>query len=116
MISENQIKQQKSAISDLKKEVEKAADSEKKERALAYCNGCIDACELALEVLKAEEKDDKSKEEAPAVEEEKPKAKPKAKRSTKKKAAPEPVEAPTPEPVEELATESADDVDLDDLL
>ena len=112
MISENQIKQQKSAISDLKKEVEKAADSEKKERALAYCNGCIDACELALEVLKAEEKDDKSKEEAPAVEEEKPKAK----RSTKKKAAPEPVEAPTPEPVEELATESADDVDLDDLL
>lgn len=112
MISENQIKQQKSAISDLKKEVEKATDSEKKERALAYCNGCIDACELALEVLKAEEKDDKSKEEAPAVEEEKPKAK----RSTKKKAAPEPVEAPTPEPVEELATESADDVDLDDLL
>lgn len=112
MISENQIKQQKSAISDLKKEVEKAADSEKKERALAYCNGCIDACELALEVLKAEEKDDKSKEEEPAVEEEKPKAK----RSTKKKAAPEPVEAPTPEPVEELATESADDVDLDDLL
>ena len=112
MISENQIKQQKSAISDLKKEVENAADSEKKERALAYCNGCIDACELALEVLKAEEKDDKSKEEAPAVEEEKPKAK----RSTKKKAAPEPVEVPTPEPVEEPATESADDVALDDLL
>lgn len=111
MISENQIKQQKSAISDLKKEVEKAADSEKKERALAYCNGCIDACELALEVLKAEEKDDKSKEEEPAVEEEKPK-----KKRTAKKAAPEPVEESIPEPVEEPATESSDDVDLDDLL
>lgn len=109
MISENQIKQQKSAISDLKKEVEKAADSEKKESALAYCNGCIDACELALEVLKAEEKDDKSKEEAPA--EEKPK-----KKRTAKKAAPEPVEESIPEPIEEPATESADDVDLDDLL
>ena len=105
MISENQIKQQKSAISDLKKEVENAADSEKKERALAYCNGCIDACELALEQLNAKKEAD-----APAEE------KPKAKRSTKKKAAPEPVEVPTPEPVEELATESADDVDLDDLL
>lgn len=105
MISENQIKQQKSAISDLKKEVEKAADSEKKESALAYCNGCIDACELALEQLNAKKEAD-----APAEE------KPKEKRSTKKKAAPEPVEVPTPEPVEEPATESADDVDLDDLL
>lgn len=104
MISENQIKQQKSAISDLKKEVENAADSEKKERALAYCNGCIDACELALEQLNA-------KKEADAPAEEKPK-----KKRTAKKAAPEPVEESIPEPVEEPATESADDVDLDDLL
>lgn len=104
MISENQIKQQKSAISDLKKEVENAADSEKKERALAYCNGCIDACELAIEQLNA-------KKEADAPAEEKPK-----KKRTAKKAAPEPVEESIPEPVEEPATESADDVDLDDLL
>lgn len=106
MISENQIKQQKSAISDLKKEVENAADSEKKERALAYCNGCIDACELALEQLNA-------KKEADAPAEEKPK-----KKRTAKKAAPEPVEESIPEPVEEptTTTESADDVDLDDLL
>ena len=105
MISENQIKQQKSAISDLKKEVENAADSEKKERALAYCNGCIDACELALEQLNA-------KKEADAPAEEKP-----MKNRTAKKAAPEPVEESIPEPVEEpTPTESADDVALDDLL
>ena len=105
MISENQIKQQKSAISDLKKEVENAADSEKKERALAYCNGCIDACELAIEQLNA-------KKEADAPAEEKPK-----KKRTAKKAAPEPVEESIPEPVEEpTPTESADDVALDDLL
>lgn len=105
MISENQIKQQKSAISDLKKEVENAADSEKKERALAYCNGCIDACELALEQLNA-------KKEADAPAEEKPK-----KKRTAKKAAPEPVGESIPEPVEEpTPTESADDVALDDLL
>ena len=109
MISENQIKQQKSAISDLKKEVEKAADSEKKERALAYCNGCIDACELALEQLNAKKEAD-----APAEE------KPKKKRTTKKAKA----EGPTPaeEPVKEEAPAApepeltTDDLDLDDLL
>lgn len=107
MISENQIKQQKSAILGLKKEVEKAADSEKKERALAYCNGCIDACELALEQLNA-------KKEADAPTEEKPKKK----RAAKKAKAEEPT--PAEEPVKEEAPAApeltTDDLDLDDLL
>lgn len=107
MISETQIKQQKSAISGLKKEVEKAADSEKKERALAYCNGCIDACELALEQLNA-------KKEADAPVEEQPKKK----RTTKKAKAEEPT--PAEEPVKEEAPAApeltTDDLDLDDLL
>lgn len=94
-LSTSQIKQQKSAIEDLKKEVLKANDDDpRKTGALAYCNGCIDACDIALE-----QQDAKNPE---------PKAWVAPKKKTRKKAVT--VEEPTPEPVPE------DTIDLDDLL
>lgn len=94
-LSTSQIKQQKSAIEDLKKAVLKANDDDpRKAGALAYCNGCIDACNLALE-----QQDAKNAE---------PKAEDTPKKKTRKKAVP--VEEPTPTPVPE------DTIDLDDLL
>lgn len=94
-LSTSQIKQQKSAIEDLKKEVLKANDDDpRKAGALAYCNGCIDACDIALEQQDAKK---------PA-----PKAEDAPMKKTRKKAVT--VEEPTPEPVPE------DTIDLDDLL
>ncbi len=94
-LSTSQIKQQKSAIETLKKEVLKANDDDpRKAGALAYCNGCIDACNLALEQQDAKNAEPKE-EEAP-------------KKKTRKKAVT--AQEPTPEPVPE------DTIDLDDLL
>ena len=100
-LSISQIKQQKSAIETLKKEVLKANDDDpRKAGAIAYCNGCIDACNIALEQQDAKNAEPKAwvapkQEEAP-------------KKKTRKKAVQ--VEEPTPEPVPE------DTIDLDDLL
>lgn len=91
MITKERISQQKAAIEDLYKLVQDAPDSDRKTTAIAYCEGCIAACDLGLKVLASQDKA-KKKEEAP-----------KRKRTTKKKEEP-------------IIEEVAEDDDLDDLL
>ena len=112
-LSKQQIQQQREAIDGLYELVKDAPASERKDTAMAYCEGCIAACDLALKILngkkteapKAEEPvaETPAVEEQPAVEE-----KPKRKRTTKKKEEPV-VEAPVVE-------ETPEEDDLDDLL
>ena len=107
-LSKQQIQQQREAIDALYELVKEAPASERKDTAMAYCEVCIAACDLALKILNSK------KVEAPKVEEpeatptveEKPEEKPKRKRTTKKK---EEVEAPVVE-------ETPEEDDLDDLL
>lgn len=108
-LSKQQIQQQREAIDGLYELVKEAPASERKDTAMAYCEGCIAACDLALKILngkkveapKVEEPEATPTVEAqPAVEE-----KPKRKRTTKKKE----VEAPVVE-------ETPEEDDLDDLL
>ena len=102
-LSKQQIQQQREAIDGLYELVKEAPASERKDTAMAYCEGCIAACDLALKILNGK------KAEAPAVEEQ-PTEKPKRKRTTKKKAeVEETVEAPVVE-------ETPEEDDLDDLL
>ena len=106
-LSKQQIQQQREAIDGLYELVKDAPASERKDTAMAYCEGCIAACDLALKILngkKAEAPKVEEPEATPAVVEEKPEEKPKRKRTTKKKEAP--VVEETPE----------EDDDLDDLL
>ena len=108
MINKEQIKQQREAIDSLYELVKNAPASERKDSAMAYCEGCIAACDLGLKVLNGK-KTEKPKveepvEDTPAVEEQE---KPKRKRASKKKA---PVEETLP--IEETPEED----DLDDLL
>ena len=130
MITKTQIEQQKHAIEGLYEKVMEAPDSERKTQAVAYCEGCIAACSLALQVMNgtmasaetekakadesAEVKADESAEvkadesaEVKVVETVEVEEKPKRKSSKKKKE--EPVEVVEPEIEEE-------DDDLDDLL
>ena len=113
MITKTQIEQQKQAIEGLYEKVKDAPDSERKVQAVAYCEGCIAACSLALQVMNGtSSSDEKAKADESAEEkvvetvevEEKPKRKP-----SKKKKVEEPVEVVEPEIEEE-------DDDLDDLL
>lgn len=109
MINKEQIKQQREAIDSLYELVKNAPASERKDTAMAYCEGCIAACDLGLKVLNGK------KTEAPKVEEPvediptavEEQEKPKRKRTSKKKA---PVEETLP--IEETPEED----DLDDLL
>nr|DAR01442.1 MAG TPA: hypothetical protein [Caudoviricetes sp.] len=110
-LSKQQIQQQREAIDGLYELVKDAPASERKDTAMAYCEGCIAACDLALKILNGK------KVEAPKVEE--PAAaettttteeKPKRKRTTKKKE--ETVEETLPVVDEAPAEED----DLDDLL
>lgn len=114
MISKAQIEQQKNAIEGLYEKVKDAPDSERKTQAVAYCEGCIAACSLALQVMNgttASAETEKAKADESAEEkvvetvevEEKPKP-------SKKKKVEEPVEVVEPEVIEE------EDDDLDDLL
>lgn len=113
-LSKQQIQQQREAIEGLYELVKEAPASERKDTAMAYCEGCIAACDLALKILngkkaeapKVEEPEATPTVEAqPAVEE-----KPKRKRTTKKKVEDTPVvEAPVVE-------ETPEEDDLDDLL
>lgn len=105
-LSKQQIQQQREAIDGLYELVKEAPASERKDTAMAYCEGCIAACDLALKILNGK------KTEAPKVEEsveatstveEKPEEKPKRKRTTKKKEAP-------------VVEETPEEDDLDDLL
>lgn len=110
-LSKQQIQQQREAIDGLYELVKEAPASERKDSAMAYCEGCIAACDLGLKVLNGKKAEAPKTEEAPKVEEttvtEEPKAeeKPKRKRTTKKKE----VEAPVVE-------ETPEEDDLDDLL
>lgn len=107
-LSKQQIQQQREAIDALYELVKDAPASERKDSAMAYCEGCIAACDLGLKVLngkKAEAPKVEEPEATPAVVEEKPEEKPKRKRTTKKKE----VEAPVVE-------ETPEEDDLDDLL
>ena len=91
MINKEQIKQQREAIDSLYELVKNAPASERKDSAMAYCEGCIAACDLGLKVLNGKKAEAPKTEETPKVEEptvtEEPKAeeKPKRKRTTKKK-------------------------------
>lgn len=115
-LSKQQIQQQREAIEGLYELVKEAPASERKDSAMAYCEGCIAACDLGLKVLNGKKTEAPKTEEAPKAEEatvtEKPKAeeKPKRKRTTKKKE--EPVEETLPVVDEAPAEED----DLDDLL
>lgn len=111
MINKEQIKQQREAIDSLYELVKNAPASERKDSAMAYCEGCIAACDLGLKVLNGKKtettKVEEPVEETPAVEEQE---KPKRKRTSKKKA---PVEETLPvEPAPVVVEED----DLDDLL
>ena len=107
-LSKQQIQQQREAIDALYELVKDAPASERKDSAMAYCEGCIAACDLGLKVLNGKKAEAPKTEEpeveaTPAVEE-----KPKRKRTTKKKEEPV-VEAPVVE-------ETPEEDDLDDLL
>ena len=112
MINKEQIKQQREAIESLYELVKNAPASERKDSAMAYCEGCIAACDLGLKVLNGKKAEPAKTEETPTVDDA-PKVeeqeKPKRKRTTKKKA---PVEEVLP--VEDAPVVEEDD--LDDLL
>lgn len=115
MINKEQIKQQREAIDSLYELVKNAPASERKDAAMAYCEGCIAACDLALKVFNGKKAEAPKTEETPTVDadlkvEEQPVEKPKRKRTTKKKA---PVEEVLP--VEDAPVVEEED-DLDDLL
>ncbi len=105
-LSKQLIQQQREAIDGLYELVKDAPASERKDTAMAYCEGCIAACDLALKILNGK------KVEAPKVEEtvvaETPAVEEKPKRKRKKKE--DPV---VDDPVVE---ETAEEDDLDDLL
>lgn len=111
MITKTQIEQQKQAIEGLYEKVMEAPDSERKTQAVAYCEGCIAACSLALQVMNgttASAETEKAKVVEPVEEKVEVEEKPKRKSSKKKKE--ESVEVVEPEVIEE------EDDDLDDLL
>ena len=112
-LSKQQIQQQREAIDGLYELVKEAPASERKDSAMAYCEGCIAACDLGLKVLNGKKTEATSTvEDQPAVEE-----KPKRKRTTKKKAPVEEV-LPIEEPVVEapVVEETPEEDDLSDLL
>lgn len=105
-LSKQQIQQQREAIDGLYELVKEAPASERKDSAMAYCEGCIAACDLGLKVLNGKKAEASKVEETvvaetPAVEE-------KPKRKRKKKEEPV-VGAPVVE-------ETPEEDDLDDLL
>ena len=115
-LSKQQIQQQREAIDALYELVKDAPASERKDAAMAYCEGCIAACDLGLKVLNGK-KTEAPKVEEPAEATSTVEEKPKRKRSTKKKAPVEDV-LPVEEPVVEapVVEETPEEDDLDDLL
>ena len=98
-LSKQQIQQQREAIDGLYELVKEAPASERKDTAMAYCEGCIAACDLALKILNGKKAEAPKAVEATVTTEEKPKRK----RTTKKKEAP-------------VVEETPEEDDLDDLL
>lgn len=116
-LTKNQIQQQREAIDGLYELVKEAPASERKDSAMAYCEGCIAACDLGLKILNGKKTEDAPKtEETTKVEEQATtEEKPKRKRATKKKE--EPVEEVLPVEEATVVDEApAEDDDLDDLL
>lgn len=112
MIGKSQIKQQEEAIKYLRELVLQAEDGDSKQAALDYCDGCLTACNLGLEVLAKQEESKKADaKDTETTAETKPK-----KRTTRKKKA-EPVEEPataSEAPAEPEVAQETDD--FDDLL
>lgn len=100
-LSKQQIQQQREAIDGLYELVKDAPASERKDTAMAYCEGCIAACDLALKILNGK-KAEAPKVDEPAVVEEHPAEKPKRKRTTKKKEAPAVEETPEEDDLDDL--------------
>ena len=114
-LTKQQIQQQREAIDGLYELVKEAPASERKDSAMAYCEGCIAACDLGLKVLNGKKAETPKAEDTPKVEEQATtEEKPKRKRVAKKK------EAPVEETlkVEEytVVEETSEEDDLDDLL
>ena len=107
-LSKQQIQQQREAIDGLYELVKEAPASERKDTAMAYCEGCIAACDLALKILNGKKAESPKVEEPEATPtaEEKPEEKPKRKRKKKEEPV---VETPVVE-------ETPEEDDLDDLL
>ena len=109
-LSKQQIQQQREAIDGLYELVKDAPASERKDTAMAYCEGCIAACDLALKILNGKKAEAPKVEEPVVAETSAVEEKPKRKRTTKKKVEDTPVvEAPVVE-------ETPEEDDLDDLL
>nr|DAW81159.1 MAG TPA: hypothetical protein [Caudoviricetes sp.] len=115
-LTKQQIQQQREAIDGLYELVKEAPASERKDSAMAYCEGCIAACDLGLKVLNGKKTEDTPKaDKKPTVEEQdSTEEKPKRKRVTKKKD--EPVEEKLPVDKTPAVDETPEEDDLDDLL
>lgn len=115
-LTKQQIQQQREAIDGLYELVKEAPASERKDSAMAYCEGCIAACDLGLKVLNGKKTEDTPKaEDTPKVEEQATtEEKPKRKRVAKKKEAP--VEETLKVEEDTVVEETSEDDDLDDLL
>lgn len=115
-LTKNQIQQQREAIDGLYELVKEAPASERKDSAMAYCEGCIAACDLGLKILNGKKTEDTHKaNENPTVEEQAAtEEKPKRKRVAKKKEAP--VEETLPVEDDPVVEETSEEDDLDDLL
>lgn len=111
-LSKQQIQQQREAIDGLYELVKDAPASERKDSAMAYCEGCIAACDLGLKVLNGKKTEAPKVEEPPKVEEATPALEEQEKPKRKRKKKEEPVEEALPVVDEAPAEED----DLDDLL
>ena len=114
-LSKQQIQQQREAIDGLYELVKEAPASERKDSAMAYCEGCIAACDLGLKVLNGKKTEPTKVEDTPKVEEQaSTEDKPKRKRVAKKKEAS--VEETLPVEDDPVVEETSEEDDLDDLL
>ena len=72
-LTKQQIQQQREAIDGLYELVKEAPASERKDSAMAYCEGCIAACDLGLKILNGKKTEDTPKaDKNPTVEEKLP--------------------------------------------
>ena len=115
-LTKKQIQQQREAIDGLYELVKEAPASERKDSAMAYCEGCVAACDLALKILNGKKAEENTTvEDTPKVEEQAAtEEKPKRKRVAKKKEAP--VEETLPVEDDPVVEETSEEDDLDDLL
>lgn len=115
-LTKQQIQQQREAIDGLYELVKEAPASERKDSAMAYCEGCIAACDLGLKVLNGKKTEDTTMadENLPVEEQATAEEKPKRKRVSKKKEAP--VEETLPFEDDPVVGETSEEDDLDDLL